>query len=244
MAQHSLDDIYEGLQLFKNYIHANFPFKSTIFVGTLNPTEGSGVQANPNTFYAQLNGHSELIKVWVKVGHENTSWSGLAGILDAPFDGKSKARKDGEWVDIQDAGIKTLTAGSSNVTIDDSDPENLIITVDGSGSGSNNPPRPIDLTPKHLTGNPVTYTPDENDFSNVIFLSGTGTHTITLEPIVHTGLKEIHIILKSGDLEIECTNGATINDLSNSVTASDPYSAITIMLEDGSDNFVVYGRLD
>lgn len=100
------------------------------------------------------------------------------------------------------------------------------------------------LLPKHLTGTPVTYIPSDEDFNNVIFLSGSGAHVITLEPIAHEGLKEIHVVLKSGALEIACDNGATINDDVISLTASEPFSAITIMLEDNSDNFVVYGRLD
>lgn len=150
MAQGNFSEMYRSVQDLKNYIQANFPFKTTIFVGYVDPTDGDGVQANPNTMYAQLNGQAELVKIWIKTGHENTSWSGLGGILDAPFDGKIKGRLNGEWVEIvSDSGIKTITAGSSNVHITDIDGENIIISVDdtGGGGGEVNPPRPIDLTP-------------------------------------------------------------------------------------------------
>lgn len=77
MSEYSIDDLYEGLQLFKEYVQANFPFKWTQYIGAINPSE-DGFSANVPAVYAQIS-ESNLVKLWVKIGISDTAWGAIGG---------------------------------------------------------------------------------------------------------------------------------------------------------------------
>lgn len=82
MAQEvSQTELYNGLQEFKKYMQANFPYKATTFTGQINPSV-TGVTANIPSFYAQVDGNGALLTLWIKKGLLATDWENVN--IDAP----------------------------------------------------------------------------------------------------------------------------------------------------------------
>lgn len=107
--ERSSTELYDALQMFKQYVQANFPYKATIFEGLLDPSV-TGVAAPIPSFYAQKDGAGVLLKLWSKFGSTNTDWS-----------------------EISMSQAKTLIAGT-NITLDEG-PTTITINSSGGSGG-------------------------------------------------------------------------------------------------------------
>jgi len=85
------------------------------------------IVAAKNKLVLQANRAEEILDTWT----EPTS-----GIGEAPIDGKQYARKDADWSEVTtvDAGVMSVVAGD-NITIDNTDPSNPIISSTATGGG-------------------------------------------------------------------------------------------------------------
>lgn len=93
---------------------------------------------------ATLDLHPEAIGFWYATDTNTLSaWDGTAwqddlsggGIPDAPSDGTIYGRKDGSWAAVgSGGGVQSIVAGAG-VSVDDTDPENPIISATGGGGG-------------------------------------------------------------------------------------------------------------
>lgn len=73
----TVDDLYEGLQLFREYVEANMPYKQTVYFGTIDPSV-TPQAANLGAFYFQtnnINPPTEILNVFYKVNVGNTDWA-------------------------------------------------------------------------------------------------------------------------------------------------------------------------
>ena len=72
-----------------------------------------------------------------------TSGSG-GGIPEAPNDGQQYARQSEAWSDVSGGGVQSVVAGT-NVTVDNTDPNNPIVNASSSGCGYQNITESIDV---------------------------------------------------------------------------------------------------
>lgn len=93
---------------------------------------------------ATLDLHPEAVGFWYSTDTDTLSaWDGTTwqddlsggGIPDAPSDGSTYGRKDGAWSAVgSGGGVQSIVAGAG-VSVDDTDPENPIISATGGGGG-------------------------------------------------------------------------------------------------------------
>lgn len=68
------DDLYDGLNQFKNHVQATFPFKLTCFSGTFDPSD-IGQAANIPSLFVQTNLDGTIFEqCYIKVGPLDTDW--------------------------------------------------------------------------------------------------------------------------------------------------------------------------
>lgn len=137
MAQHTIDDIYQGLQLFKNYIHANFPFKETQFSGTANPAV-SGFVAPVKSLYFRLDNDANILEIFYKSSDASDyAWEKLGSgdiPLPRPIDlSPIGAPAQQTIIDIE----AELGRGSSNDGTLDSE-NNLLLKLEAANYGYSN----------------------------------------------------------------------------------------------------------
>lgn len=71
------DDLYTGLNQFKDYVQANLPFKMTCFTGTFDPSV-TGQPGNIPSLFVQtdtLNPERVLVQTFIKIGPLDTDWA-------------------------------------------------------------------------------------------------------------------------------------------------------------------------
>ena len=73
MSEYNLDQLYAAVQQFKLYVQQNFPYKQTIFEGTIDPSV-VGFNANPASLFFQKDISGNLINIWIKTTYTNTDW--------------------------------------------------------------------------------------------------------------------------------------------------------------------------
>ena len=77
MTDITINSMYEGLNAFKAYIQANFPFKLTTFSGTVNPSAGLGVVGAVPSIYVQVatpGPNQTFTNIFIKTGPLDTDW--------------------------------------------------------------------------------------------------------------------------------------------------------------------------
>lgn len=68
------DELYVGLNQFKDYTQATFPFKLTCFTGLIDPSV-SGQAANIPALYVQVDGGGLYLQTYIKIGPLDTDWA-------------------------------------------------------------------------------------------------------------------------------------------------------------------------
>lgn len=77
MTDITINSMYEGLNAFKAYVQANFPFKLTTFNGTADPRVGLGVAGSVPAIYVQVatpGADQTFTNLFIKTGPLATEW--------------------------------------------------------------------------------------------------------------------------------------------------------------------------
>ena len=70
----SIQDLYQGLQLFREYVEANMPFKETVYFSEDAP-DAVGKAANLGAMYFRIDSTNSFIEdVYYKAGEDDTDW--------------------------------------------------------------------------------------------------------------------------------------------------------------------------
>lgn len=70
----SINDMYAGLNSFKDYINSILPFKQTVFSGTADPTT-TGYAAPIGSMYVKVDNSGSVLGAYIKAGTANNAWS-------------------------------------------------------------------------------------------------------------------------------------------------------------------------
>lgn len=142
MSSHITNEaLFDGLQQFKTYIQANFPYKATMFEGTNDPSV-SGQVGNIPSFYIQKDVGGNALATWYKSGLAATAWTRLATIADANITASNLGAGTGIFSNKvgTDLRFKSLVAGT-NISVS-SDADTVTVSANtttatnvGSGSG-------------------------------------------------------------------------------------------------------------
>lgn len=118
MAEYNLDQLYEAVQQFKLYVQQNFPFKQTIFEGTIDPSV-TGFNANPASLFFQKDLSGNLVNIWIKTTYVLTDWELLFPISPGLYYEHVQNTPSSTWIVNHNFGkypvVSVLTPGGLEV---------------------------------------------------------------------------------------------------------------------------------
>lgn len=129
MSDYNIDELYAAVQQFKLYVQQNFPYKQTIFEGTIDPSV-VGFNANPASLFFQKDMSGNLINIWIKTTYTNTDWELLFPISPGLYLEHTQSVAASTWTVAHNFGkypvVSVLTPGGLEV---DAEIANLSLNV-------------------------------------------------------------------------------------------------------------------
>lgn len=217
---YTINQLYEGLQLFRQYVESNMPYKQTVYFGTDDPTTGAGWIANLGAFYIKLDVGGEFVDtIYYKKTTNSTGWTEI-GSGNTP----------GSQAAIIAAGLNAEQTGSS--------PFNLLLTLlnfDGSVIDAGSPlvlpfRNSVDTNENGILNivniiNPLTLTIPNNQ--NLGLVSGIQTKLYVYVGVSVTDNTDIILAVKQGSL-LDTTLLHTVYAFgSEAYTTAHVYSAVS-----------------
>jgi hypothetical protein len=175
----TVDDLNEGLQLFRDYVEQNMPFKQTVYFGTFDPSV-TPRPANIGAFFIRTNNTNpptQVLNIYYKANVGSTDWA-LLGSGSAP---SVAANSNTAGLDVQRVGSSTFALNLS------------LLNYDGTALNLNNPLilpfRNTETTNSLATFDLISFTSAETLTLNANHDLGL-THNVASKVFVYLGINQ------------------------------------------------------